>query len=320
MRKGFLTTLLVACSATAFGQAKKTVSVDPFDYSAVMTDIQSIFGTQQNIGIGIQAMMVRRVQQGGRFTVVERRKVNDIMREQNFAAGNRVKKGTGARIGEIKGAQFTLMGDIVVFGRDDRQERKSGGLIVLGVGSGGSKYLSESKAVVVLNFRMVDVETSEVVASGEARGESKRISKGGGSAFIAGFVAVGGAYNINTSNFAETIIGEATMDAVDKLGAQLNGAALTGGADRTADLDARIADVSGQTIIINAGSAAGLQAGQSFTVYHKGKEVKDPTTGEVLDVQATAIGKITLNTIRERISIGTYSGSTQPVVGDVVRP
>ncbi len=35
---------------------------------------------------GIQAMMTKRIAQDGRFTVVERRKVNDVMREQDFAA------------------------------------------------------------------------------------------------------------------------------------------------------------------------------------------------------------------------------------------
>ncbi len=41
-----------------------------------MTAVQSIFGTQVNIGQGIQAMMTQRITQDGRFTVVERRKVN----------------------------------------------------------------------------------------------------------------------------------------------------------------------------------------------------------------------------------------------------
>ena len=74
--------------------------------------------------------------------------------------------------------------------------------------------------MVVLDYRIVDVETSEIVATGEARGESKRTSKGFGAALLAGGVFAGGAVNMNSSNFAETIIGEATMDAVNKLAEQ----------------------------------------------------------------------------------------------------
>jgi curli biogenesis system outer membrane secretion channel CsgG len=320
MNKKIIVTLLAAGTAVSFGQAKKTMSIENFDYSTVMTAVQSIFGTQQNIGQGIQAMMTKRIAEDGRFTVVERRKTNELLKEQDFAASNRVKQGTGARIGQIKGADLTLLGDIVVFGRDDRKVSGGVGAIVPGAGAivGGSK--ADFKAVVVLDYRIVDVETSEVVATGEARGESKRTSKGFGAALLAGPALVGGGMSMNSSNFGETIIGEATMDAVNKLAEQVKTGAVTGGAsDRTDDLDARVADVSGNSITINAGAAAGLKVGQTFTIYHKGKEIKDPSTGEVLDVQTTPIGQLTITTVRDRIAIGNYNGATPPVNGDVVR-
>jgi len=312
--------LICFCALPAFSQTRKTMSIEPFDYSAVMTAVQSIFGTQQNIGQGIAAMMTNRITQDGKFTVVERRKIEALTKEQDFNASNRVKQGTGARIGQIKGAQLTLAGDIVVFGRDDRHVGGAVGGGTYGAAAGIGGYKNTDKAVVVLNFRLIDVETSEIVATGEARGESKRTSKGFGAALWAGGVLAGGGINMNSSNFAETIIGEATIDAVNKLAAQLNGATLQGGADaRELDLDARVADVSGNSITINAGAAAGLQPGQTFTIYHKGKEIKDPSTGEVLDVQTTPLGQFTVTVVRDRITIGTYSGSGQPVVGDVVR-
>jgi len=297
------------------------MEVDEFDYSTVMTAMQAIFGTQVNIGQGIQSMMVKRIATDGKYTVVERRKVANIMKEQDFAASNRVKKGTGARIGQIRGADLTLMGDIVVFGRDDRRKAGGVGVLVPGAGGviGGSK--TDAKAVVVLDYRLVDTETSEVVASGEARGESKRTSKGFGAGMFAGGVLVGGGFSSNASNFGETIIGEAVMDAVDKLAADLSKATLNGAGSggRELDLDARVADVTGNSITINAGSSAGLAAGMTFTVFHKGKEIKDPATGEVLDVQTTPLGTLTINVVRDRISTGTYSGATPPVVGDIVR-
>jgi curli biogenesis system outer membrane secretion channel CsgG len=320
MNKRLAVTFLAASLAASAQQQKKVMSIENFDYSTVMTAVQSIFGTAQNIGQGINAMMTKRIQTDGRFTVVERRKVNDVIKEQDFAASNRVKQGSGARVGQIKGADLTLMGDIVVFGRDDRKKSAVVGAIVPGAGgvAGGSK--SDFKAVVVLDYRLVDVETSEVVATGEARGESKRTSKGFGAGLLVGPVGVGGGITMASSNFGETIIGEATMDAVDKLAEQLRSVGLSGGAsDRTNDLDARVADVSGNSITINAGSAAGLQVGQTFTIYHKGKEIKDPTTGEVLDVQTTPLGQLTITMVRDRIAIGTYSGQVAPVNGDIVR-
>ena len=320
MRTKAAIVLLLAGAAVAHAQQKKALSIDPFDYSAVMTSVQAIFGTQVNIGQGIQALMTQRITQDGKFTVVERRKVNQVLHEQDFDASNRVKRGTGARIGQIKGADLTLMGDIVVFGRDDRRVGGGAGGGTFGAGAVAGGYKSTGKAVVVLDYRIVDVETSEVVASGEARGESKRTSAGGGAGFWGGGAFGGGGINMTSANYGETIIGEATMDAVNKLSADLAGKILQGGAEaRENDLDALVADVSGDTITINAGAAAGLQAGQTFTVYHKGKVIKDPATGEVLDVQTTPLGQLTITTVRDKIAMGTYSGATKPVVGDVVR-
>jgi len=315
-----LLTALLACAAIAPAQ-KKAMTIDDFDYSAVMTSVQAIFGTQMNIGQGIQAMLVKRVAEGGKFTIVERKKIGAVMKEQDFSASNRVKQGTGARIGQIRGADLTLAGDIVVFGRDDRKTSAGVGAGVFGAGGGvigGSK--GEYKAVVVLDYRIIDEETSEIVGSGEARGESKRTSKGFGAAMFAGGVFAGGGVNMTSSNFGETIIGEATMDAVNKLAANINSADLTGGAEsRENDLDAKVADVNGSSITINAGTAAGLRVGQTFTIYHKGKEIKDPSTGEVLDVQTTPLGTLTITVVRDKIAVGNYAGGAPPVVGDIVR-
>src|SRR6202163_3986540 len=131
--------VLLACAALAPAQ-KKAMTIEDFDYSTVMTSVQAVFGTQMNIGQGIQAMLTKRVAEGGKFTIVERRKVNNIMKEQDFGASNRVKKGTGARVGQIRGADLTLMGDIVAFGRDDRKTSAGVGAIVRGAGGAIGGY------------------------------------------------------------------------------------------------------------------------------------------------------------------------------------
>ena len=128
-----------------------------------------------------------------------------------------------------------------------------------------------------------------------------------------------GGFSSAASNFGETIIGEAVMDACDKLAVDV--AARAAGAASSAkavEIEALVADSSGTSMTINAGSAAGVQNGQKLTVYHKGKEIKDPKTGEVLDVDVSPIGTLTITTVRERIATGTYAGSPA-VNGDIVR-
>ncbi len=311
--------LLAAVAGFAPAQSKRSMTVDDFSWATVSTVVQQIFGTNVDIGTGINAMMVKRIAQDGKFTIVERRKINTVLKEQDFGASNRVKKGTGARIGEVRGADFTLMGDIVAFGRDDRRNAGALGVAVPGAGGVGGLSRTTNKAVVVLAYRLVDNETSEIVAAGEARGESKRTSTGGFAGMWAGGTLVGGGFASNASNFGETIIGEAVMDACDKLAVDV-AARATGAASsaRAVEIEALVADSSGTSMTINAGSSAGVQNGQKLTVYHKGKEIKDPKTGEVLDVDVSPIGTLTITNVRERIASGTYAGSPA-VNGDIVR-
>ena len=309
MQKNILAfSLLLAVPGFAF--QKRSVSIEDFEFATVMTDVQAIFGTQMNIGKGISGLMAKRIAQGNKFTVVERNKVSSILKEQDFGASGRVKKGTNARIGQIRGADFTIMGDIVTFGRDDQRRRGGVGVIVPGAGgvAGGSK--SEFKAVVTLSFRMIDNETSEVVMAGEARGESRRMSKGGFAGLLIGGVGVGGFADMTSSNFGETIIGEAVIDACDKLSAQVGEQAGQISTTRQIDIEGRVADVNGSTVYINVGSSSGVAVGDKFSVSRIIREVKDPATKEVLDVVTEPIGSLMITSVREKIAIGTISGGT----------
>jgi curli biogenesis system outer membrane secretion channel CsgG len=310
---------VVALAVPAWGQAKKSVAVEEFDYSTVRTVVQSVFSTSVDIGRGISALMVNRIARGGKLTAVERGKINTVMKEQDFGASGRVKKGTQARIGQIRGADYTLFGDIVAFGRDDRSKSVVGGVIVPGAGGVGGVRSRDDKAVVVLAYRLVDNESSEIVATGEARGESKRTSKGGFAGLMIGPVFAGGAVNMAASNFAETIIGEAVMDACDKLGQILETQSSgINAAARDIEIEAKVADVTGTNVTITAGSAGGVTAGMRLQI-GTGKVIKDPTSGEVLDTTFQAYGEIVITTVRERIAIGAFTGAGAPKVGDLVR-
>lgn len=297
---------------------KKRVIVDEFDYSAVMTSVQAVFGTQQNIGKGIRAMLTNRLAQQGKVVIVERAKVDQLMKEQDRDAGNRVKQGTGARVGRISGADALLAGDITIFGRDDKHTKVAGGGI-FGAGLGAlANSHSQDKAVVAITYRLVDAETSEVVATGEARGESSR--KSNGWAGLAGALGkgVGGAQvDMTSSNFDQTIIGEATQDCVNKL-ADIMNTQVEAMKKAPRAVEAQVADISGTTMVISAGTNDGVNSGEIFEVLRVVREVKDPTTHEVLDRITEKVGEMTVITVRDKIATGTYVG-TAAQVGYVAR-
>lgn len=307
---------LFAGAPALLAQSKRSLAVEDFDFATVRDAGAAIFGTQVDLGKGMSALMVKRIAQGGKFTVVERNKVGTVLKEQDFGASGRVKKGTQARIGQIRGADFTIMGDVVVFGRDDRRRSGAVGVAVPGAGGVGGLKNNEGKAVVVLNFRMVDNESSEIVMTGEARGESKRTSRGGFAGVYAGGVGVGGGVDFTAANFAETIIGEAVMDACDKLAAQVNSQSGTISSTRNIEIEGKVAAVEGSSVYINVGSSSGVQVGDSFEISRVVKEVKDPVTKEVLDVVTAPVGTLKITTVRDKIAIGSFNGAQPPKEGD----
>jgi curli biogenesis system outer membrane secretion channel CsgG len=292
---------------------KKRVIVDEFDYSAVKTQVQAVFNTQQDIGKGIRAMLVKRIADANNLVVVERAKMNTILKEQDFNASNRVKQGSGARVGQISGADAMLSGDIIIFGRDDKKRSVRGGGIIGGVIGGIASSKNEDKAVVVIDYRLIDAETSEVIATGEARGESVR--KGNALGAIGGVLGKGVAgvqVDMTSSNFAETIIGEATQDCVNKLADILK--------EQSASMkkavravETSVADVSGNTLVIAAGGNDGVTVGEIFEIHQIVREVKDPTTKEVLDRITNKVGEMTVTSVRDKIATGTYVGSPAKV-------
>lgn len=307
-------------SAAAAQAMKKRVIVDDFDYSTVMTSVQALFGTQQNIGKGIRAMLTNKLAQQGKVVIVERAKIAQIEGEQDRNAGNRVKQGTGARIGRISGADALLTGDITTFGRDDKHKGMGAGGLGGGLFGGAVAAIgaskSEDKAVVSITYRLVDAETSEVIATGEARGESKRKSKAL-AAFAAGFRngaygGGGGAFDMTSSNFSETIIGEATQDCVNKLADIMNTQA-DAMKKTVRAVEASVADISGSSITITAGSNDGVYQGDVFEILRIVREVRDPTTKEVLDRITDKVGELTIGSVRDKIATGSYQGGPAQV-------
>lgn len=308
--------LAALCCGLAQAQARRSVAVDDFEYSAVRTSVQAIFNTNVDIGKGIGALMVSRLAKMPNFTVVERANVGTVLKEQDFGASGRVKKGTQARTGQVRGADFTLMGDIVVFGRDDRSRGGYGGGGVPGAGGVGGVRRTGNKAVVVLAYRLVDNETSEIILSGEARGESKRSSTSGMAGFWGGGVMGGGGFDFSARNFAETIIGEATIDACDKLAQEMATKVSQVPQSKDIEIEALVAAVEGGQVYLNAGSASGVQAGDKFVIQRVVKEVRDPVTKEVLDAIVEPVGTVTVNQVREKVSIGTLQGGGTVKAGD----
>jgi hypothetical protein len=190
-----------------------------------------------------------------------------------------------------------------------------GQLSKYGLGGVGA---SKAKAVVGLSARLVSVNTGEILAVANGMGESQRtgtslIGAGGGAGS-----AAAGLIDMTSSNFANTVLGEAVNNATDKLAAEL-GANASRLPTTAVSVNGLVADVSGNSLVLNIGSRSGVKVGDKLTVSRVGREIRDPATGKVIRRVEERLGDVTISEVDEGSAVGNYSGTGAVKVGDAVK-
>src|SRR5208282_72144 len=260
---------------------KKRVAIFDFDFATVQTSSAAVFGQNVDIGKGISDLLVKYLVQDGTYSVIERKALDKILTEQNFSNSDRANPNSAAKIGKLLGVDAIIVGSVTQFGNETKNTNVGGGggnWGGFGVGGVGHK---SSKAIVMVDARLVDIDTAEILGVAEGKGESKRSSTsllGGGGGWHGWG---GGAVDFGSSDFQQTILGEAVNSAVQQMstGVISDNTKLQ---TRTITVEGLVAAVDGGQIILNVGAKAGLKVGDQLTVEHVTKEIKDPTTGAVI--------------------------------------
>lgn len=293
---------------------RKRISVMDFDYGTV----QRWWDGNWDVGKGISDLLVDRLLAEGSYSVIERRKLDLILAEQNFSTSERADSSTAARIGKILGVNAIILGSVTQFGTEKKDFNASGiggGKGGLGGGRVGTR---EGKASVGITARVLDITTGEVLASSTGRGQSSR------SGLLLGGLVVGrggfgaGSVNMNSSEFRETILGEATYAAVNDLARQLTLFSHKVPSS-SQDIHGLVADVSGGSVILNVGRAHGLESGATLYVLRVERTVKDPATGKPLREIVTEIGQVRVDEADNDSSTATIISGSGIKLGDIVR-
>ena len=312
---------LIACSLPAVAQQKKRVAVMNFDYATVQTTVQALFGSNQDVGKGIADLLVDKLVNDGVYSVIERKELEKVLKEQNFSNSDRADPSSAAKIARVLGVDLIVIGSITQFGSDDKKTDIGGGALgnVTGRFGLGGVRKSQAKAVVQVTARMIDTSTAEILASSSGHGEESRSGTGiiGSGGNVYGPQA-GGGFDMTSSNFRQTILGTATTKAVEDVAKQLEAKA---GAmpTKTVEISGLVADASPDgTLIINVGSKAGVKVGDTLTVKHKGREIHDPATGKLLRSLDEKIGTVTITDVDSDSATGKFTGTGAPKVSDTV--
>jgi curli biogenesis system outer membrane secretion channel CsgG len=283
--------------------------------------VQVIFGQNIDVGKGVTDLLVNYLVKDGSYSLIERKALDKILAEQNFSNSNRADATSAAKIGKMLGVDAIVVGSITQFGNDTKNTGVGGvgaGLGKIGLGGVSQK---QSKAIVGLTARIVNVDTGEIMAVAEGKGESKRTSTSlaGGGGGWSGFGA--GAVNFGSSDFQQTIIGEAVKAAVEKMSAEVI-------SDRpkveirqapTVTVQGLVAAVAGAQIVLNVGGKAGVKVGDQFSVERVSQEIKDPATGKVIRRLSSSIGILKVVDVDDQSSVAEVVSGTGFKVNDPVK-
>jgi curli biogenesis system outer membrane secretion channel CsgG len=289
--------LLFALPSQSFAQGKIRIAIWEFENHAehhwwFYTDMGP---AARNT---IDTQFSENAQLSSKFSVIERDKLNMVLKEQGLATSGAVDPTSAAKVGKILGVKYIVMGGIDKFNID-----KTGGAIGK-FGVGGNMVQSN----VTINLRLVDTTTAERILSLSADGNVK---KGGG------FYQGTSLSRESEWGIASETIQKAAKAVVDKL---LTGdylARISGAATPAGGLEAKIIKVEGNLAWINVGASSGIKSGDKFNIFNVGEALIDPDSGAKLGADEKQTGNGSVVEVQDKFAIMTFTGKA--IAKDTIR-
>jgi curli biogenesis system outer membrane secretion channel CsgG len=218
-------------------------------------------------------MLVTELVKTDDFQVVEREELSSILEEQGLGMSGAVTPQSAAQVGKLLGVELMVTGSVSEFG--EKKSGIGGAIGKLGIGGGVTKR----KARAVVDIRLVNTSTGEIILAEKAEGED-------GSTGLDN-VRLEGMDFRNPTYWDNTILGKAGRKAIEKCVNYISEAM------ENVSWQGKIIKVNDDgTLYMKPGSAGGVEAGMEFVVYSPGEDLIDPDTGLSLGSEESKIGRI----------------------------
>lgn len=237
----------------------------------------------------------------GRFVVLERAAMQQLDQEQALAAAGKTTKETGAQTGAILGAQLMITGDITGFS----YAKSSIGGKMANVLKGVTVSSERLTAEVIIDLRLVDPSTSELVYSAKGEGKASQTGVAADLARDDKTWSAGG----NTSTPLGQASREALANAVKALLVGMPKFAWTG----------RVIDVRDGVVYVNATAVDGMKPGLELLVFERQPALVDPETGKSLGAPERQVGTIVIDAVLEKFSTAKVTVGDGITRGQVLR-
>lgn len=218
---------------------------------------KGIFYDKENDPVGKQAVDIlsTKLAASNKFILLERQDMDKIMEELKIAGNEGYPK---------IGADYLIIGSVTEFGRKN---------------IGDVNVFSRSKTQTVqagVSIRLVDVSTGQIIYSEEAKGEAETTNKS--------VLGLG-----EQTDYDATLSDKAISAAISKLVENIINNC-TGRPWKSYFLS-----YDNDGILISGGKSQGLKAGDIFDVVEKGKPVKNPQTGVMIELPGKTAGKVKID-------------------------
>lgn len=319
----FLTPALMFClvilSVTAHGQRKKNLAVVDFDFATVDLGLANrAFGGRENLARKISDKLTNSLHGLGSCQVVERSKLEHILREQNLGTSGRLDPSTAARVGRILGVDSLIIGNVSVFDLH-----------------GGPKDSRDTywrpqdlRTRIAVNYRMVNTTTALIELSGEVVGTSDQIKKPGFGERLGGNI-LKDLLDKNKPRYVQVkdehirmVVEVAVEDVVSKMTSNID-QYLTGGGRKSEPvigivnvISGRVIAMDGPSLVISGIDRAAVRIGDRLFVRRQHSAPDQQTQRNITYTQQ--IGEVEVVEIQDEVIIGSYSGSKQAQIGDIV--
>ena len=258
---------------------------------------------QWKIGNNLSIMLESALYDTGRFVIVEREKLTDVIAEQDLAASGRTAKAKKvAQTGKIRSAKYIATGAVTEV--EENQSGGGGGVSFKGFRVGGKA----AEAQVTVIVKLIDTTTGEIVA------KERIVGKAGKKGLDVGMTKWG--VNTDVGGFKKTPLGQAAQDCINQaakfIATQMEEFPFEGSVIKAS---------GGGKVLINRGSEFGVEPGQVLVMTTEGEQLIDPDTGAILgEEEGEEIGKIEVTKVKEKFSYAkVLEGDMEPEKGTVVK-
>lgn len=279
---------------------KRVVAVGRF---TTLSSLQKRYGDWE-IGGGMEAMLATALLGTGKFEVVERARLDAVLRELELVDSNVVQADGAPKLGRVLGAQLMVIGAVTEFGSADTGHGYKLGSA--GIGTGGSFEKMVSKGTIALDMRVIDLTTGAIVDAFTVEQPIEEHRKKVGISFQN--------FKVGYDTFMKTPIGEAAeraiMDAVTRIADEAAETAWAG----------HVADFAGMDLTINAGESSGVRRGDRFTVVRVLKTFSDPRSEKAIGRRIKELGVVEIVEVGGDMACGPYRAiaNEKPQPGDIV--